>query len=455
MKRKLATFIVLSVVIFCSYDIYGQNTYDARATEMMNTQDWFALRTFLDKNSDSLNGFIRLCGTALVHTYFNDSRAAVNNWNKLLDQYDKVLDSNAKFGYNYLLMGAYEDTGDYEKGIDVCDGLLETEGLDSLMFGHIRSIRNRMAGLVQFPEMRIVLSGSEASAQLIGEDDLSCEMEWNGCPLPTLFDTGAQVSVLTEEMADRIGVRYVSADPLQATKNDLDLLCAVVDSLSIEGMVIYNMPVYVLKNRLEEVIESHSDDPDVVSRYEEVRETAEKKMEQAVFGIPVMKRFERIIFDIENRTVTFSMSVSDEKVGGSDFCLINNNLYLKYKLNSLDIVSYMDTGMGGKGDLVLYNSYYGQNENGLSSRVSDDTVTRSMLLPGRLLEYECFAVGPLRTEIGDKRCDLTGVEVLAGAGNEMAQIDPYPLSNGFMGFSAMKKMKRITFDFTQMKCWCE
>lgn len=451
MKRIIGVFLLL----FASFGTYGQSTFDAKAAEMMNMQDWFALRTFLDKNGDSMNGFIRLCGTALVHTYFNDSRAAVNNWNELLDQYDEMLDPNAKFGYNYLLMGAYEDTGDYEKGIDICDELLKTEGLDSLMSEHIRSIRNRMSGLVQFPEMRIVLSGPEASAQLIGEDDLSCEMEWNGCPLPTLFDTGAQVSVLTEEMADRIGVRYVSADPLQATKNDLNLLCAVVDSLSVEGMVIYNMPVYVLKSSLEEVIESQSDDPDVLSRYKEVRKTAEKKMEQAVFGIPVMKRFARIIFDIENRTVTFSMNVSDEKVGGSDFCLINNNLYLKYKLNGLDIISYMDTGMGGKGDLVLYNSYYQQNEDGLSPRVSDDTVTRGMLLPGRLLEYECFTVGPLRMEIGDKRCDLTGVEVLAGEGNVMAQIDPYPLSQGFLGFPAMKKMKRVIFDFARMRYMCE
>ena len=451
MKRIIGVFLLL----FASFGTFGQNIFDTKAAEMMNTQDWFALRTFLDKNGDSLNGFIRLCGTALVHTYFNDTRAAVNNWNELLDQYDEMLDPNAKFGYNYLLMGAYEDTGDYEKGIDICDELLKTEGLDSLMSEHIRSIRNRMSGLVQFPEMRIVLSGPEASAQLIGEDDLSCEMEWNGCPLPTLFDTGAQVSVLTEEMADRIGVRYVSADPLQATKNDLNLLCAVVDSLSVEGMVIYNMPVYVLKSRLEKVIESQSDDPDVLSRYKEVRKTAEKKMEQAVFGIPVMKRFARIIFDIENRTVTFSMNVSDEKVGGSDFCLINNNLYLKYKLNGFDIISYMDTGMGGKGDLVLYNSYYQQNEDGLSPRVSDDTVTRGMLLPGRLLEYECFTVGPLRMEIGDKRCDLTGVEVLAGEGNVMAQIDPYSLSQGFLGFPAMKKMKRVTFDFARMRCLCE
>ena len=92
---------------------------------------------------------------------------------------------------------------------------------------------------------------------------------------------GAQVSVLTQEVADRIGVKYVSADPLQATKNDLSLLCAVVDSLSIEGMVIYNMPVYVLKNRLDEVIEPHLDDPDIASDVEAIRETVEQKMERA------------------------------------------------------------------------------------------------------------------------------------------------------------------------------
>lgn len=433
----------------------GQNVYDSKAAEMMNMQDWFALRTFVDENGDSLTHFIRLCGTALVDTYFNNPQAAAKDWNSLLGQYDNVLDPNAKFGYNYLLMSAYEDIGDYEKGIDVCDGLLQAEGLDSSMSEHIRSIRDRMAGLAQFPGMRIVLSGPEASAQLIGEDDLSCEMAWNGCLLPTLFDTGAQVSVLTQEVADRIGVKYVSADPLQATKNDLSLLCAVVDSLSIEGMVIYNMPVYVLKNRLDEVIEPHLDDPDIASDVEAIRETVEQKMERAVIGIPVMKHFAKIGFDMERRTVTFSMDVPDEKAEGSDFCLINNNLYLKYRLNGLDMVSYVDTGMGGKGDLILYNSYYQQHEKALSSRLSNDTTVQRMLLPGRLLELECFAIGPLRMEIGDTNYDLTGVEVLAGAEGEMSQIDPYPLSKGFMGFPALKKMKKITFDFARMRCLCE
>ena len=451
MKRILLCMLMSLMGIV----VRGQNVYDSKAAEMMNMQDWFALRTFVDENGDSLTHFIRLCGTALVDTYFNKPQAAAKDWNSLLGQYDNVLDPNAKFGYNYLLMSAYEDIGDYEKGIDVCDGLLQAEGLDSSMSEHIRSIRDRMAGLAQFPGMRIVLSGPEASAQLIGEDDLSCEMAWNGCLLPTLFDTGAQVSVLTQEVADRIGVKYVSADPLQATKNDLSLLCAVVDSLSIEGMVIYNMPVYVLKNRLDEVIEPHLDDPDIASDVEAIRETVEQKMERAVIGIPVMKRFAKIGFDMERRTVTFSMDVPDEKAEGSDFCLINNNLYLKYRLNGLDMVSYVDTGMGGKGDLILYNSYYQQHEKALSSRLSNDTTVQRMLLPGRLLELECFAIGPLRMEIGDTNYDLTGVEVLAGAEGEMSQIDPYPLSKGFMGFPALKKMKKITFDFARMRCLCE
>ena len=78
-----------------------------------------------------------------------------------------------------------------------------------------------------------------------------------------------------------------------------------------------------------------------------------------------------------------------------------------------------------------------------------------LLLPGRLLELECFAIGPLRMEIGDTNYDLTGVEVLAGAEGEMSQIDPYPLSKGFMGFPALKQMKRVTFDFARMRCLCE
>ena len=146
----------------------------------MNTQDWFALRAFLNENGDSLNGFIELCASALIDTYFNDPHAAADKWSELLDRYGSVLDANAKFGYTYLLMSACEDNGDYKRGIGVCDKLLSTENLDSLFVGHIRSARDRMIGLARASGMRIVMSVPEVSVRLIGKDDFSCEMGWNG-----------------------------------------------------------------------------------------------------------------------------------------------------------------------------------------------------------------------------------------------------------------------------------
>ena len=99
---------------------------------MMNTQDWFALRAFLNENGDSLNGFIELCASALIDTYFNDPHAAADKWGELLDRYGSVLDANAKFGYAYLLMNACEDNGDYKRGIGVCDKILSTENIHSI-----------------------------------------------------------------------------------------------------------------------------------------------------------------------------------------------------------------------------------------------------------------------------------------------------------------------------------
>ena len=79
-------------------------------------------------------------------------------------------------------------------------------------------------------------------------------------------------------MADRIGVKYVSSDTLSATKNGLNMLCAIVDSLSVESMTIYNVPVYVLQNSPKELIDFRSDDPDVALHYEKkVKEKAEEK----------------------------------------------------------------------------------------------------------------------------------------------------------------------------------
>ncbi len=61
--------------------------------------------------------------------------------------------------------------------------------------------------------------------------------------------------------------------------------------------------------------------------------------------------------------VTFSTERMKETTDGSQLCIINNNLYLKYKLNDADIIGYVDTGMGGEKNLVIYNEYYQRHRN--------------------------------------------------------------------------------------------
>lgn len=452
MKR----FIFCILILVSSLCAHGQSVHDSKVANMMNTQDWFALRAFLNENGDSLNGFIELCASALIDTYFNDPHAAADKWGELLDRYGSVLDANAKFGYAYLLMNACEDNGDYKRGIGVCDKLLSTENLDSLFVGHIRSARDRMAGLARASGMRIVMSVPEVSVRLIGKDDFSCEMGWNGHSLPTLFDTGAQISILTKEMADRIGVKYVSSDTLSATKNGLNMLCAIVDSLSVENMTIYNVPVYVLQNSPEELIDFRSDDPDVALHYEKkVKEKAEGKMSKAVIGMPLLKRFARIEFDRRKHMVTFSTERMKETADGSQLCIINNNLYLKYKLNDADIIGYVDTGMGGEKNLVIYNEYYRRHKKSLPPLLSDDTHVSRMLLPGGLLELNLYNMSQIRVKIGCEYFKFPGAEVLVDEHNGMNRIDPYSLSGSFIGFSSVKKMKKIIFDFSRMICVCK
>ena len=71
--------------------------------------------------------------------------------------------------------------------------------------------------------------------------------------------------------------------------------------------------------------------------------------------------------------VTFSTERMKETTDGSQLCIINNNLYLKYKLNDADIIGYVDTGMGGEKNLVIYNEYYQRHKKSLPRLLSDDT----------------------------------------------------------------------------------
>ncbi|WP_418682615.1 hypothetical protein, partial [Alistipes ihumii] len=120
-----------------------------------------------------------------------------------------------------------------------------------------------------------------------------------------------------------------------------------------------------------------------------------------------------------------------------------------------DIIGYVDTGMGGEKNLVIYNEYYRRHKKSLPPLLSDDTHVSRMLLPGGLLELNLYNMSQIRVKIGCEYFKFPGAEVLVDEHNGMNRIDPYSLSGSFIGFSSVKKMKKIIFDFSRMICVCK
>ena len=73
-----------------------------------------------------------------------------------------------------------------------------------------------------------------------------------GKPIDFWLDTGASVSVLSEGMAQRMGVRMVSRDTGYAgaaVRSKVMFRFGVVDSLMIDDMVVRNLPVLVMRQQ--------------------------------------------------------------------------------------------------------------------------------------------------------------------------------------------------------------
>ena len=111
--------------------------------------------------------------------------------------------------------------------------------------------------------------------------------------------------------------------------------------------------------------------------------------------------------------------------------------------------------MGGEKNLVIYNEYYRRHKKSLPPLLSDDTHVSRMLLPGGLLELNLYNMSQIRVKIGCEYFKFPGAEVLVDEHNGMNRIDPYSLSGSFIGFSSVKKMKKIIFDFSRMICVCK
>jgi len=191
---------------------------------------WFELRDLATK--DGVPSFFQ----GAVACAFNDLRLCEQKFKSVFESSPRSYEA---IEAHRLLASVYFRQGKYREALVQIDALLQLRPTDADALDD----RPFLSALQSFPDQTVVRSASTT----LELTDNGLPFSINGVPAAYWFDTGANVSVLTESEAKRFGMRLLLA-PIKTgdvTGSHVETRIAVADKLVIGGIQLRSVPFLV------------------------------------------------------------------------------------------------------------------------------------------------------------------------------------------------------------------
>jgi hypothetical protein len=200
----------------------------------------FLLRDELRRHPDSPDFY-----SGQVACAFNETAACEEKFKKVIaaDSNPMTAKQVAKQVHD-ILTNTFLREGRYARAFGEIDALLAADPNDQ----DAKDTRPLLEVLSHFPDQAVPENGtSKATAQL---DDLNLPLLINGKNASYFFDTGANLSVLTESEALRLGmeIKEVKSTASDINGNKFSIRLAVARSLSLGGVEVDNVAFLVAAN---------------------------------------------------------------------------------------------------------------------------------------------------------------------------------------------------------------
>src|SRR5215472_12561560 len=253
----LAALCSLLLFTFC-IDVHGD---DSSLKSLYDGHRWFELRDFIEKEGAS--AFYQ----GAVGCAFNDLRRCDK---KLRAVFNSAPRSDEAVEAHRILASAYFTHGKYKKALAQVDAILALRPSDA----DASSGRPVLAAVADIPDQQ--LTGRHTRVEL---QDGGLPFSINGIHATYWFDTGAELSVLSESEAKRFGIRVrpTSGQVGDVNGTQVNARIAVADELSIGSIRIKHVAFLVL--------------PDNQPPFNE-----QSPGSRGLIGIPVLLAFETFVW---------------------------------------------------------------------------------------------------------------------------------------------------------------
>lgn len=183
-------------------------------------------------------------------------------------------------------------------------------------------------------------------------------------------------------------------------------------------------------------------------KYENAVNKTEEKL-SVVFGLPLIKLFKEIeICPNDNKINIFFRSSPGAEYKKST-SIMDNKLYMKHKINNIDFISWLDTGVDND-DLIIYNHFYQRNKEHFPLK-SLETNIQNMMSAGGVSQLEYFTSKPINIDLGNKNFSLNDAAILTENDNNRSNfIDNNTISDGIMFGEIFRQFNKVTLNFENM-----
>ncbi len=248
MKKITLTFLLTASLLFYlktqAQNLPADKLYH-KIDSLITHKQFFAARELLHTKKESLSPFHYLKLGAAIDNVFNQLDASNAKIDALIQGYDELLDDSTNYHLLYIRQSNYGKLYEYQKAlesiheiIDKYKHLLSEKELAD--FKNTRTIWQNLAGQAK---QEVILKETVAIKMSRDRAGLANLPVSNGADsLGFIFDTGANISTVTESVAARFGMTLMDSviDVTSITGNKIKSRIAVCKDLYLRSIHIKN-----------------------------------------------------------------------------------------------------------------------------------------------------------------------------------------------------------------------
>jgi hypothetical protein len=405
---------------------------DTNIGNLINQSDWFALDEALPQVENEIQTpFLKTMAKAFWAYYFNQPETALAEFDTLLTFQNELGFDNIN-AFAVMKANVLCQMGRYREGVEFSQNFINRHinEYGKEKFSSHFVLLNIYKNLVGMPQPVLVRPNKNVEIPLkINQFDVPSKKYARAMYVPVkirgkeyqfVFDTGAAMSMVSEEIAKEIGLKVVY-DSLKITG-----ICSatgkigVLDKLSV-GEIVYQNSLFIVAPPIEAV--------DTIVKID------------AILGIDFMKAVgEMQIFPKENKIV-FPAKQTPQPDFGSNLYFENKRPLLKTAFGNETLKLIFDTG--NSGCTFLQSTYYQKHKSIFDLfGVKETTLSGGF---GCIKETEIYTLSEMPLKVGNKHFTQKQVQLhLENSGdNEDAE-------DGNIGMDFVELWDKITLNFDKM-----